>query len=364
MTQKQDSQRLRIVHIISGDRWAGAEVQAHTLITELINQGHTLHAILLNGGELANKLRDAGATVRIFDETRLSTWKIFSSLRRELKAIRPDVIHTHRQKENILGSIANKLTGGAKCVRTVHGAPEYTPKGFQKLQCMLDRFCGNYLQDNVIAVSDDLRNKLTTVFHKDKLCTIHNGLNPELVSKSLHTPDFKLQHPEIQHIGIVGRLEPVKRVDIFIRMAYILAQEMPNTLRHFHIFGDGSLKSKLVEQVATLDMSEHITFHGHRSDIRSCINSLDAVVMCSDHEGLPMTALECLALGTPVIAHRTGGLTALLQEHETLTTKSNIPESYAAIINQLDRQLSKDIPYPQDYNLIHTLNKTIYCYTN
>jgi L-malate glycosyltransferase len=119
---------IEVLHIASGDRWAGAEVQLWTLVRHLNRREDTrARVVLLNEGETAERLREAGVAVDILDESRLNGLQILLGLRRLIRLHRPDVIHTHRQKENIIGSFANATTLRVPCVRTVHGAPEHTP---------------------------------------------------------------------------------------------------------------------------------------------------------------------------------------------------------------------------------------------
>src|SRR5277367_5793662 len=115
---------VRVLHIISGDLWAGAEAQAFTQLSALHEANVTVAAALLNEGELAARLRARGVPVTVLDESRLSGTGILLALRRLMREWRPDIVHTHRTKENILGSLANRLAGNVPSVRTVHGASE------------------------------------------------------------------------------------------------------------------------------------------------------------------------------------------------------------------------------------------------
>lgn len=357
----QDIPRLRIVHIISGDRWAGAEVQAYTLLSELA-KSHDVFAIILNDGELANKLKDIGITVKIFDETHLSSVSLFFKIRSALYNIKPDVVHTHRQKENILGSFANKVSVRARCVRTVHGAPEFKVKGLQYIHVWLDRFCANHLQDVSIAVSEELKSTLqNTLGYSGKVIHVNNGLDPNEVTANLTIPAFKEGYPGYKHLGIVGRLEEVKRVDIFLAMAEHLLGKNSNKKLLFHVFGDGAKRELLENQAMQLEISKHICFHGHTQDIRSAINNLDVIIMCSDHEGLPMTALECLALKKPIVAHAVGGLIPLLSSYPDLLVHSHTPEAYA---NQVELVLSNLVSteYPDSFHIQQTCKKTVNTY--
>lgn len=332
---------LRVLHIASGDRWAGAEVQLHTLLIHLNKRTDIqARAVLLNEGETAERLRTSGVPVDVLDESQLNGLQIFLGLRRLLRRYHPQVIHTHRQKENILGSLANATTLRAPCVRTVHGAPENAPNWTEPqkhLTRWLDLAAGRYLQDCIIAVTQDLATQLRAIFPTVKVAVIENGVDAEAIRAQANGPaDFRLAKPHHKHIGIVGRLDPVKRLDIFLDMcADLLKRNLPWPLA-FHIFGDGPLRADLGEWVKRHRLQDEITFHGHRHDIHACMASLDVLIMCSNHEGMPMAALEALALGIPVIANRVGGLIDALGEGSTgLLLESRSGAAYADAVQDL-----------------------------
>lgn len=336
-----------IVHIASGDRWAGAESQIFCSLREL-NKYFQVHAILMNEGELANKLRQNGIDTLVFNESELSFFQLLLRVRKALLSLRPQIVHTHRKKEHIIGSIANLLASNAKCLRTVHGAPEFTPKGIGKIANKIDFLCGNYLQERIIAVSSELKERLRQRFRSDKVITVVNGLDPEGLSQSVKPVPLA---PDTIHIGIAGRLEPVKRVDIFLKMSEILIHHDPRTRWQFHILGGGSLEADLRSLSTRLSSSKHTLFHGHVDNIYEYIKGLDVLVMCSDHEGLPMAALESLALGTPVVAHNVGGLTELLATFPDWLVDNHNPESYAAAVEAALKARSEPIVFPNKFHI-------------
>lgn len=326
--------RLKVLHIISGDLWAGAETQAYTLINSLKDQCE-LHVVLMNDGELAHRLRLAGITTQIIDERTTSGIGITRQLIAILKTIKPDLIHTHRQKENILASLANIATSiftgrRIKSVRTTHGAPEHKAKGPKKIIIWLDRALGIYAQDAIISVSKDLARKLMKSFPKRLIYVIQNGIDNEALNNIPPAKDIREGAEDHMHIGIVGRLEPVKRVDIFIHTAKKLLCSEKRQMLKFHIIGDGKLKKDLMAMATQLGVDKEVVFHGHRNDSTAAIAALDIVVMCSDHEGTPMTALEALALGKPLVAHNVGGLSEILADYPQLLVDNHNPDGYGA----------------------------------
>lgn len=326
-----NSKPLKVLHIVSGDRWAGAEVQAYTLLCQLKNKV-ALNVILMNEGELAEKLREDNIETTVLNESSNGSLSIFFSLRQHIKDFQPDVIHTHRQKENILGSFANVLSHRAKCIRTIHGAPEFSPTGLKKAFYWLDELTAQHLQNGIISVSQDLSNKLAKTYPAEKIHTVTNGIDIEKTRSNISEVEFKQQQPDHIHVGLVGRLDPVKRVDIFLDMAAkILAagnEEAKAKQWHFHVFGEGNLLESLQTQTQQLNITDAVTFHGHRLDIQSCIAALNIMVMPSDHEGLPMAALEAMALNTPLIAHNVGGLTEVLADYPELLVSNHQGEGY------------------------------------
>jgi glycosyltransferase involved in cell wall biosynthesis len=334
--------RLNVLHIISGDLWAGAEVQAYTLLTSLKDHCD-LHVVLMNDGELAQKLRLANIPTEIIDEQQISGVVIIRTLIARIKTLKPDLIHTHRQKENILTSIANLAATilpwrRIKSLRTTHGAPEHSAKGLKRLFIWLDNIVGRYAQDAVIAVSQDLARKLMNTFPARHLHIIENGIDSKALNKLTPAPDIRAHAEDHIHIGIVGRLEPVKRVDLFIHTAnQLLHSEQQHKLK-FHVIGDGKLKHNLMQQAQQLGISDAVIFHGHRTDSTAAIAALDIVMMCSDHEGTPMTALETLALGKPLVAHSVGGLREILADYPALLIEQHSPEGYNRCLLQLFEQ--------------------------
>jgi len=311
---------LRVLHIASGDLWAGAEVQAFTLIMHLTRIPNTeVAAVLMNEGVLACKLRSAGVPVYVVDERKMASPWILGRLCRIISTWRPDVIHTHREKENILGSVASRLCRRVPSVRTIHGGREDSEvrgwKGTRRRAIRaFDRWCGRALQHRLIAVTRELSVRMQGELPAEKIVVIENGVDAAAVRAEKGIAQFRTQEPGAAHVGIVGRLVPVKRVDLFLETAAALLRHVPERSWRFHVFGDGPERSRLEGLAEGLGISGRVTFHGHRQDSATCIGGLDALVICSDHEGLPMTALEAAALAVPTVAHAVGGLVEVVPD--------------------------------------------------
>jgi glycosyltransferase involved in cell wall biosynthesis len=187
------------------------------------------------------------------------------------------------------------------------------------------------------------------------------------VRDNISEADFRKQRPDHIHAGLVGRLDQVKRIDLFLQMAAAICSNPGNKLWHFHIFGEGSLADSLQGQAQQLGITPSVTFHGHRLDIQNCIAALDVMVMTSDHEGLPMAALESIALNTPLVAHKVGGLSEILSDYPALLVADHSPEGYqkavaaALKMHNTELKLHPRFSAPENANGTLTLYQQLAC---
>ena len=326
---------LRILHIASGDLWAGAEVQLYYLAKALhATDRVTLKVLLLNPGDLQQRLLARGITVEVIDEKQHGFFAIYKEARKIATAFNPDIIHTHRYKENILGSFIAKQLPKIHSVRTVHGAQEFNLPWWRidkRLIQALDQYCGKNLQDMIIAVSDDLAIKLKSTYRPEKITVIENGIDIEEVRQAAKELVTLADNNRIK-LAIICRLVPVKRVDIFLNIIELLEQQHPGRYTGY-IFGEGPLEAALKRQAENLRIMHCVHFMGFRPNIPAYLNQMDFLLITSDHEGLPMSALESLSLGIPIIAHAVGGLPTLLSQSKYSTlVSSQEPADYIETI--------------------------------
>jgi len=332
---------MKVLHVVSGDLWAGAEAQALLLITGLAAEsGLQLHVVVLNEGELARRLTASGVAVTVLQESVHSAPALLIRLWLLQRRLQPQVVHTHRLKENILGSLSALVAGVPVCLRTAHGMDEHPPRGWrnwpQRLLRSFDAWCANYLQQAVIAVSEELGEQLRRQLPGCRVEVVPNGVDPDALRASVRwgqTPQWDRRRC---HVGIVGRLVPVKRVDLFLQAAALLNARHPQRW-HFHVLGEGPLALPLQDQAARLQLLDNVSFAGQISPAAPWLAALDLLVMPSDHEGMPMVALEACALGVPMVAHDVGGLRELLPAERLVHRQA--PDAYADAIESAADQL-------------------------
>lgn len=330
---------LRVVHIASGDLWGGAEAQLYGLAKELNKSAEVeLSVILLNQGILSKRLQEQGVEVTVLDETKLNGLQVLQMVYRLLANIRPSIVHTHRKKENVIGSLATLFLRNCKSIRTVHGAAEFSIEPWQLRKMsyrLLDWFCARFLQDRIVAVSDELGTVLAGQFAPQKVKVIQNGVDVNELVRQSRLPVDLPGPKEAFKVAFVGRLVPVKRVDVFIDAAKELLMGNKDRYR-FYIFGDGPLAKKLDAQIHASGIGQYVFRMGFRDDLSAYLARMNVLVMTSDHEGLPMTLLQAVAIGIPVIAHAVGGIPQVLgqESYGELVSKQQAAE-YAKRVRAL-----------------------------
>lgn len=334
MTEEPFNAPITVTHIISGDLWAGAEVQVYNLSKVLIaSKEVAVTAVVFNPGILHDKLIELGIPVTLIDEANNGGLAMAKAITTHCKVQGTDIVHTHGFKENVLGVVGKELARVRYSVRTVHGNPEQGlsfHKPHKWLTSRLDIWLGRLRQQAIIAVSSQLEQSLQTTF-PGKVHKIFNFVDVEDIQQTwLPQRNKKSQNHEVL-LGIVGRLVPVKRVDLFIRIIAFL-NERGYACRGA-VIGNGPLEKDLKNLAFELGISDRINFKGFVNPALEEIRKLDVLVMSSDHEGLPMTLLEAVALGVPVVAHNIGGIPEVLDswEHGVLVSDQT-PQAYAEAI--------------------------------
>jgi glycosyltransferase involved in cell wall biosynthesis len=311
-------QTINVCHIISGDLWAGPEVQVHGLLSALASEPELeISIIVMNQGKLATLLKEAGLRVRVIEENRYRFDEIVRRASAELAGRRLDIVHSHRYKENFIAAMLRKRHQVGHLVQTVHGIEEpFT--GFKNLKIKLYEFLNDRASrrfDAVVTVSDDIRRQLSSRFDDSKMVTIHNAVDLSRVSASRSADEVRKElgiGADQPVIASVGRMVPVKGFDQFIMASKMISREIPDAL--FLLVGDGPEQARYEELAAKSGVADKIRFLGYRHDIWDILNCMDLFAMTSYHEGIPVVLLEAMALKRPVVAMSVGGIPEVIED--------------------------------------------------
>ncbi len=266
-------------------------------------------------------------------------WQLY----RMIRTFKPDVVHTHTAKAGFVGRVAAWLAGVPVIVHTFHGHVFRGYFGHLKTRVFLwlERLTAR-MSDTVITLTDGLRRELAETYHvarKTRITVLPLGLDLDVFAKTPRKQgDFRTQlgiPTDAPLIGIVGRLVPVKNHALFLQAADKIRQTLPDA--HFVIVGDGELRAELEAQVETLGMGGCVHFTGWQRDVAPIYGDMDVNVISSLNEGTPVSVIESLAAGCPVVTTAVGGLPDLLDQGAfgTLVPSQDVDALAAAILNTL-----------------------------
>jgi glycosyltransferase involved in cell wall biosynthesis len=276
--------------------------------------------------------------------------KLFVLMRRQ----RPHIVHTHTAKAGLLGRLSARLAGVPVIVHTFHGhvLHGYYGPAKNRLLRLMERSLARFT-DRLVTVSEEVKQDLVGygVAAAEKITVISLGFDLEpFLASSTRRGEFRHElglGDAVKLVGIVGRLFAIKNHRLFLEAAARIAAVNPAV--RFVIVGDGALRHSLERQVKDLRIADRVLFTGWRRDLPRIYADLDILALSSDNEGTPVSAIEAMAAGCPVVATRVGGLPDLIDDHRTgrLVPAGDASALATAILELLDnsakaRELSRN----------------------
>jgi len=268
--------------------------------------------------------------------------RAFLSLRRVLRRVRPQVVHTHKSKAGVLGRLAAWSVGVPVVVHTFHGHifHGYFAAWKSWLIVAAERLLARRTQA-VVAVSRRQRVELLQyrIASRARICAIPLGLRLSPFASRDRSDDGLREELGFERdaplVGMVTRLVPIKGVSIFLHSACRVAQRAPEA--RFVVVGDGELRKELERCALELGLSDRVRFVGFRRDTPRIYAALNVTVLSSYNEGLPVTLIEALASGCYVVATTVGGVKDLVTDERLgLTVPPGDTEALAdAIVEAL-----------------------------
>jgi glycosyltransferase involved in cell wall biosynthesis len=307
---------LHVAYLTAGLRERGYDT---TLVAGSLARGEDSMAFVAEGrdvevvridelGREISPLRDLAATLRL---ARL--------IRRE----RPDILHTHTAKAGTVGRVAALLAGRRRPPIVVHTFHGHVLRGyFGPVRSLVFRLLERWLAAHttaLIAVSPQVRDDLVDlhVAPPERFAVIRLGI--ELDERVNGAQNGRLESrrylgipPDRFAVGWIGRMTAVKRTDDVLLAFKRLRDEGVDAV--LCLVGDGPDRVQLERRAHELGVMRDTLFLGYQEDVAPFYAAFDALVLPSSNEGTPVSAIEALAAGRPVVATRVGGVPDVVEE--------------------------------------------------
>ena len=247
-----------------------------------------------------------------------------------------DIIHSHGYRPGILVGLVIGLSAISK-VRTLHGWTHSTY--FSKL------FIYNFIdalllwrQDAVVVVSNKMKKNILMRFvPKSLISTIHNGIStdshPLITLEELNDPKFQKLYMSNYLIGAVGRLSAEKAQSDLIRAVALLRKEDYQVA--IVIIGEGPERQSLERLSSELKISDFVYLPGYLDNAARYLHLFRVLCIASLTEGLPITILEAMQHGVPVLSTNVGDIPELLENGRGFLVSPRHPEEIAMCIKEM-----------------------------
>ncbi|MBM4038023.1 MAG: glycosyltransferase family 4 protein [Planctomycetes bacterium] len=280
-------------------------------------------------GELLTEAEKLGLRVIVVPEMRRAIhpwrdWVAARKLRRILRDLRPDIVHTHSSKAGILGRYAARAERVPVVVHTIHGLPFHPyERGWKnRLYVWLERKAARW-SDKIVCVADAMTEQAVAagVADRSKFVTVYSGMEAEAFL------ECDWQRRAMRHrlgigedefvIGKVARLFELKGYEYVVEAAKRIRNAHPNV--RFLFVGDGILRGTLEAQAKRLGVRDWIVFAGlvPASQVPAYLSAMDALVHASLREGLARVLPQALLAGKPVVSFDVDGAREVVIHGET-----------------------------------------------
>ena len=310
----------------------GAPLVVRDLAANLDRDRFTVRvACLAPPGAIADDLQRLGIPTDCLGATGPADLRVPCRLARLIAGFRPTILHCHLVHANVLGRLIGSLLSVPHIIATIHTAEQQQRWHLtaEQLTCRLS--------DVSVCVSPSVarHTRRFAGVPDSRLRIIPNGID---LDRFADAPPADLTtlglDPNRKTIVSVGRLDPVKALDILLHAFALLPDHLDSQLL---IVGDGPESPRLRQLTAELNLQPRVFFAGPRRDIPGILKAADLFVMPSLFEGFGLAALEAMAAGLPVVAADTAGLTDLIDPNRTglLVPPSNSHQLAQAITTLL-----------------------------
>jgi glycosyltransferase involved in cell wall biosynthesis len=352
---------MRVFHVITAVQPGGAEVVASSLAEYCGNTGTKVYVVAVRRPKhdvsiefkqlFADKLSKSNVELVEFESPLFPFSPIVDSFRltRKFSITKNDVVHLHTDIPEFFGVFLRAFTQ-AKFLRTIHNVQFWPTRPF----------VGKFVEYYLSAVFKVGVSKRALLEHSEYIvkCKITPKCRSKVIYNGVPADGYKKVSPENSVLRIddkktnflfLGRLENQKGPDLLIEALMALDFETLSRIT-VHVIGDGPMRAELEKLVKEKELP--VFFYGVVHGARTYIDHVDAVLMPSRFEGLPLVAMESLLQNKPVIATDAPGLSEIFEGSDVELSLADSPEHYSRSIKSFLYNKTSE-----SYNSLYEISK-------
>jgi len=303
-SQHARTAKVRVLHVINGEHYAGAERVQDLLASSLGEHGFEVAFACIKPGRFP-RLRQS-RQAKLYEVPMRSrfdlraVWKLVRIVRREGY----DLIHSHTARSALIAAMVSKITG-IPLVHHVHSptSRDTTARCRSRINALVER-ASLRRASALIAVSESLARHVCRAGPAGQpVCVVPNGVpcrRPAAARDAAKTE---------WTLGTVALFRPRKGIEVLLQaLAILKSRGVPVRLRAVGGFEDPQYERRIKQLAEELGVSDMVDWTGFTRDVDRELERMDLCVLPSLFgEGLPMVVLEAMAAGVPVVATRVEG---------------------------------------------------------
>ena len=311
---------MRVLHIIDSAGLYGAEMVLLNLVEEQLKQGIEAEIASIGANGTDEKPIESTARLR---KLPIQTFRMLPGpnpvgMMRVLHYARRtdvDILHSHGYKGNVAFGLIPRSIRKIPMVSTVHGYTSHSGFSKNRIYELMDWVSLRFVDHVVLVNRGMLGHPRLRKLRCRRLSVIDNGIALNAMDKAVEEkPPLDEEIVNFCKDGIVlgsiGRLSYEKGYDILLRACSRLRRDGVNA--KVVIIGEGQARRELKALISFLDLNEAAFLPGYRENAARYMSLFDIYVISSHTEGLPMSLLEAMAAGIPVVATAVGGIPSVL----------------------------------------------------
>jgi glycosyltransferase involved in cell wall biosynthesis len=245
--------------------------------------------------------------------------KCFADLRSRMRALRPDIVHTHSSKAGVLGRFAARAAGVPVVIHSIHGFGFFEGQNpAAKAAFIAAEIAASKVTDAFISVSraslaEAIARGIVTPAHEARVIRSGFDLAPFFAADARRSEarrKFGLAD-EDEVLVSIANFKPQKDPLTLVEAARILFARRPRALLLYA--GDGELRPEMEAAIAAAGVGSRLRLLGWREDVPDLLAAADVVVLASLFEGLPRSAVQALAAGRPFVGTRVDGTAEIIR---------------------------------------------------
>ncbi len=301
---------MKILQVIPYFCFGGAETMCETITCALKNMGHDVVVVSLYGERtpISRRMEEQGIRILYLDKKLGMDVSMVPKLMEIMKKEQPDVVHTHLDVVKY-AALAAKLTGVKKVIHTVHNVAEKEAEGLAQ---KINKVYFSMGLATPVALSPEVQKTISETYEipLENIPVICNGVD---LSRCIPKERYGAgENVTFLHIGRFNEQKNHKGLlEAFQKVLAVYPQCRLNLL------GDGELREETEALARDLGIAESISFLGSQTNVYPYLHDADIFLLPSNYEGMPMTIIEAMGTGLPIVATAVGGVPDMIAHGES-----------------------------------------------